>query len=271
MVRKLNFPKHLLAIDSTTISAHKTQLPWALFHGEKGAVKLHIALDIATQLPQKITETIARSHDSTVMEDVIDRQYIVIADRGYEKIERFDDFNRIGQKFVIRIKESTTLVMKHSLQKLNQTDSNVLADYTCKLGNGQNRSRDRFRIVEFTDYHGKQITVVSNLLNTSAETIAQIYKARWSVEVFFRWVKQNLKVSHVYATTPNGIYNQLYGALICYVLLKFIYEYINKKAKMTSLTLREFKQFLSWGVLPLEWNWFAQELRKLLDKLSLSG
>nr|WP_256224214.1 transposase [Paenibacillus sp. 1_12] len=102
--------------------------------------------------------------------------------------------------------------------------SNVSRDITCKLGTEQCRSQKRHRVVFFQDDHGNEIRVATKLLHVSAEQIAAIYKARWGIEVFFRWIKQHLNVPILFGTTENAVYGQLFAALLAFVLLQWLHS-----------------------------------------------
>ncbi|WP_376717948.1 transposase [Paenibacillus forsythiae] len=95
---------------------------------------------------------------------------------------------------------------------MTQPDSPILRDLTCRLGMAQCRSRKRHRVVIFRDYEGREIRVVTDLMQVTAEQIALMYKARWQVEVFFRWIKQHLNIPTLFGTTENAVYGQLFGA-----------------------------------------------------------
>lgn len=252
--RKLSFPKELLLIDSTTITVGKTRLLWAPYHGERAGVKLHTALNLSTQLPRKVIETTGLQHDSPILDQLVDSSCILVADRAYFQIERCDTFLEKKQFFVIRLKTNVEIFRRKSLQRIVDSNSNVTHDYTCRLGTEQKRSNSRHRIVEFTDYEGKLIRVVTNLHNVSAETIAAIYKARWGVEVFFRWIKQHLNVPRLFGTTKNAVYNQLYAALLSYVILRFIHLSISKTIRERKLSFLGFTRRLTQNDLPLEWR-----------------
>ncbi|WP_033007091.1 IS4 family transposase, partial [Geobacillus sp. WSUCF1] len=113
---------------------------------------------------------------------------------------------------------------KKSLNRLPSASSSVQADFTCQLGTKQCRSTKRHRVVIFRDANGRDIRVVTNLFHASAETIADMYQQRWTVEIFFRWVKQYLNVPTLFGTTENAVYNQLFAAFIAYVLLRWLYD-----------------------------------------------
>ncbi|MFD1031771.1 transposase, partial [Metaplanococcus flavidus] len=97
------------------------------------------------------------------------------------------------------------------------------------------------------------IRVVTNLLNLAAEAIARIYKARWGIESFFRWIKQNLNVPKLFGQTPNAVYNQLFAALIAYVLMQWLYQKTKSAIPMPTLSLVAFQRTLLTGALPLIW------------------
>lgn len=118
------------------------------------------------------------------------------------------------------MKDNAVLSRPKSLQRQCVEGSNVTPDITCQLGTEQSRSEKHHRIVFFTDDDGHEIRVVASLMTVSAEDIAAMYKARWGIESFFRWIKQNLNVPTLFGTTENAVYTQLYAALSAYVLLK---------------------------------------------------
>ena len=108
-------------------------------------------------------------------------------------------------------------------------------------------------MVIFQDANGHEIRVVTNILNASAETIADMYQERWTVEVFFRWVKQYLNVPTLFGTTENAVYNQLFAAFIAYVLLRWLYDRTRKRTKRHLSFISFVRRFLS-GQLSLEWK-----------------
>ncbi|MFI2859371.1 IS4 family transposase, partial [Paenibacillus sp. JSM ZJ436] len=115
--RKLRIPSALLLVDSTTITVGKTRLPWAVFHGKRSGIKLHVAYDASANLPTKVIETVATKHDGPIGEKLANPEFIMVEDRAYGKIERFDNDVEQHQYFVIRIKENMTLVTPRSLQR----------------------------------------------------------------------------------------------------------------------------------------------------------
>ncbi len=262
--RKLGIPSSLLLVDSTTITVGKTRLPWAVFHGKRSGIKLHVAYDVAANMPTKVIETKAAKHDGPIGEKLANPDFIMVEDRAYGKIERFDTYAEQQQYFVIRIKENMTLVTPRSLQRQAVEGSNVTRDITCRLGTEQCRSEKRHRVVFFQDDHGHEIRVVTNLLHVSAEQIATIYKARWGIEVFFRWIKQHLNVPTLLGTTENAVYGQLFAALIAFVLLQWLHSSIKSSIiKCKSLALVSFARLFLLDRLSPEWR---VAISMLLDK-----
>lgn len=204
-------------------------------------------------MPLNVVETTGLVHDGPVGEKLADRRFILVQDRAYFNIKRIDGFVSDNQDFVIQMKENVELSTIRSLQRLPEEGTNVTRDFTCRLGKPQSRSKKRHRVVFFTDPEGHEIRVVTSLLHLSAETIAAMYKARWGIESFFRWIKQNLNVPKLFSQTANAVYNQLFAALIAYVLLQWLYQKTKSAIRKPSLSLVAFQRTLLTGTLPLIW------------------
>lgn len=162
-------------------------------------------------MPQKVIESIGSKHDGPVGEGLADKEYVLVQDRAYGKIERFDRYQEERQSFIIRLKDNVHLVRPRALRRQKVDGSSLVRDITCKLGTLQCRLEKRHLVVMFEDRQGHEIRVVTNLLKASAEEIAQIYKTRWEIETFFRWIKQHLNVPVLFGTTQNAVYGQLYA------------------------------------------------------------
>ncbi|MFK4303099.1 hypothetical protein ABH892_003219 [Paenibacillus sp. RC254] len=252
--RKLTFSKELLLIDSTTITVGKTRLPWAPYHGERSGIKLHVALRAQNGQPLQVVETLGSKHDGPMSETLAQPDYIVVMDRAYGKLERLDDFKIQGQSFVIRLRDNVHLDKPHALSRLQKADSSVIRDITCQLGTPQCRSKQRHRVVMFRDFEGRVIRVVTDLMQVTAEQIAQMYKARWQIEVFFRWIKQHLNIPTLFGRTENAVYGQLFCALIVYVLLKWLFDAAQGAwPKHAILSFARFSRLFLLQNLPVEW------------------
>ncbi|MDO0878253.1 IS4 family transposase [Anoxybacillus gonensis] len=251
--RSLRFPKALRVVDSTTVTVGKNRLTWAPYHGERSGVNMHVAYSPEQQMPSDIIETVGLRHDGPIGEQLTDVQSVLVEDRAYFKIERLDRFVKQKQPFVIRMKDNVEIHQKKSLKRLSSSSSSIVADFTCQLGTKQCRSKKRHRVVIFQDANGHDIRVVTNVLEASAEKIAEMYQERWTVEVFFRWIKQYLNVPTLFGTDEHAVYNQLFAAFIAYVLWRWLYHR-TEKWTTSSLTFLSFVRRFFSGQLPLEWK-----------------
>lgn len=138
--RQLKFPKELLLVDSTTITVGKNRLPWAPFHSSRAGVKLHVAFDMAKGRPQHVVETVGSRHDGPVGEELANPAYILVQDRAYGKIERFDRYQVQGQSFVIRLQEKVHLVSPQELSHPKAERSSIIKDVSCFLGTARSFS-----------------------------------------------------------------------------------------------------------------------------------
>ena len=262
--RKLSFPKELLLVDSTTITVGKTRLPWAPYHGERAGIKLHVALQAENGQPLNVIETVGSTHDGPVSEGLKQVEYIMVMDRAYGKLERLDRYKQDGQSFVIRLRDNVHLEKPRALRRQEDPDSPVIRDITCQLGTPQCRSVSRYRVVLFRDFEGREIRVVTDLMQVTAEQIANIYKARWQIEVFFRWIKQHVNIPTLFGTTENAVYGQLFTALMVYVLLKWLFDTANSTVVQHAvLSFARFTRLFRLHLLPLEWIVTIQQVVQL--------
>lgn len=253
--RTLKMPKTLLSIDSTTITVGKTRLPWAVYHGERSGIKLHVSFTNETEMPHQIVETTGLKHDGPVGISLEDKRFILVCDRAYFSIDKVDRYvtEKEKQHFVLRLKDNIQLNKKKSLKGIRTKDSNVTADFTCTLGTPQKQTKKRHRVVQCTDHRGKDIRVVTSLMAITAEKIVEMYKSRWAIESFFRWIKQNLNIPVLFGTSSNAVYNQLFAAMIAYVLLKFIHVQGSKVKHIKLFSFACFTRLFLCDELPIEW------------------
>jgi IS4 transposase len=173
------------------------------------------------------------------------------------------------QYFVIRVKENVTIHQPHTLKRLIVDGSNIVKDITCQLGKGEYRSTLRHRMVFFKDDKNREVRVVTNLMNVSAEAIANMYKSRWEIESFFRWIKQNLNASTLFGTTENAIFNQLYAALIAYILIRWLFDKTKTRRVFQQLSMLSFQRLLIIGALPIDW--FSEMMAFLKEREEMTG
>ena len=155
--RTLKMPKTLLSIDSTTITVGKTRLPWAVYHGERSGVKLHVSFTNETAMPLQIVESTGLKHDGPIGINLEDKRFILVCDRAYFSIDKVDRFVTESEKqhFVIRLKDNIQLNRKKSLKSTRTKDSNVTADFTCTLGTPQKQTKERHRVSNLRTTRGK--------------------------------------------------------------------------------------------------------------------
>jgi IS4 transposase len=256
-------------VDSTTVTVGKTRLPWAPYHGERAGIKLHVSLQAENEQPLNVIETLGSKHDGPVSEGLTQADYIMVMDRAYGKLERLDRFKEEGQSFVIRLRDNVHLEKPHALRRQKEPRSQVVRDITCQLGTLQCRSEKRHRVVIFQDFEGREIRVVTDLMQVTPEQIAQMYKARWQIEVFFRWIKQHLNIPTLFGTTKNAVYGQLFAALIVYVLLKWLFDTTRSTVSgHKNLSFARFSRLLILNHLPSEW---IVKIHIMLRKYKLGG
>ncbi|WP_438497050.1 IS4 family transposase [Paenibacillus sp. IHBB 3054] len=264
--RHLNLSKDLLLIDSTTITAPNSQMSWAPYKKFRGGIKLHVAFSHGQHSLVNVEETIAKHYDAPLGEVLADSDYILMQDRAYGKISRLDQYVHHGQSFVIRLKNNLHLLKPRNLRRPAEGDMKIVRDITCYIGQGKCQSVKRHRVVEFENDRGEVVRVVTDLRKESPGVIAEIYKARWQIEVFFRWIKQHLNVPCLFGTTEKAVYSQLFVALTVYVLLRYVFEGIHRNVPaFAQLTFWEFMQYWRIFNLPLEWQVQFSLLRSQSD------
>ena len=215
-------------IDSTTISLCLEMFDWAKFRTAKGGIKIHTSLDDSSGLPDVINITEAKTHDNKGMENnVFEKGTIIVEDRGYF------DFNLVLRRilanniFVTRIKDNTIYQSIKELELPNKEDQDILKDEIIQLTSPKAKetgiSEHQLRLVTvYKADENKVIQIISNNLDWKARTIADLYKKRWDIELFFKAMKQNLQIKSFVGTSENAVKSQIFIALISFLLLELI-------------------------------------------------
>lgn len=208
-------------IDSTTISLCLNKYKWATFRKTKAGVKLHLRVTFAEPglvYPDKAVITSAKPADHTQMDVLIDEaDATYLMDRGYLDYGKYDDYCVRGIRFVSRLKNNAIVEEVEELAALQE--STILRDVKVILGKGNKRMQHALRMVETVDSKGNSVRIITNRFDLTAEEIGDLYRSRWQIEIFFRWVKQNLKLTCFYGTEENAVMNQIWVCLIAYCLL----------------------------------------------------
>lgn len=210
------------AFDSTTIDLCLNLFQWAYFRRTKGGIKLHTLFDVVTQIPTYIHITEAKVHDVNVMDDIPYEPYaFYIFDKGYYDLDRLYRINIIDSYFVIRQKSHLNYEVVDGEELLDNAD-NVLLDQTICVTGYQTKKKypaTLRRIVYYAPELKRTFTFLTNNFSLKASDIALLYKQRWQVELFFRWIKQHLRVTSFWGTTENAVRIQIYVAVITYCLV----------------------------------------------------
>ncbi len=213
------------AFDSTTIDLCLSLFQWALFRTTKGGIKVHTMFDVVTQIPTYIHITEAKVHDVNAMDDIPYEPYaFYIFDKGYYDLARLYRINIIDSYFVIRQKAHLNYEIVDGEDMLDGPD-NVLLDQTISLTGYQTKKKypgTLRRIVYYAPELKRTFTFLTNNFALKASDIALLYKQRWQVELFFRWIKQHLRVTSFWGNTENAVRIQIYVAVIAYCLVAIV-------------------------------------------------
>ena len=237
------------ALDSTTVDLCLSLFPWAKFRKRKAAIKLHTLLDLRGNIPSFIKITDGKWHDVNVLDELIPEpgSYYVM-DRGYLDFERLHLFSDCSAFFIIRAKKNLRYRRLYSAP-IDKT-TGVRSDQTIVL-TGVNTAEhypDKLRRIRFVDAETRKNPVfLSNDFSLPPESIALLYKQRWQVELFFRWIKQHLRIKAFFGTSENAVKTQVWIAISVYVLVAII-----KKRLNLDLSLYTILQILSIAVFEKE-------------------
>ncbi|HEY4601819.1 MAG TPA: IS4 family transposase [Cerasibacillus sp.] len=216
--RKVTTP--LKIIDSSTLPLNLTNHKWAEFRKTKSGVKLHLRLifmEKGRSYPDQAVLTNAIEHDRGQLEVFVDdKECMYVFDRGYLDYERFDRMTDDGYFFVSRLRKNAVVrvIEPFSLPE----NSSVLSDEMVVIGTTQNRSENVFRLLKLHDTKGNELHLLTDRFDIDADEIAEIYKSRWAIELFFKWMKQHLNIKKFYGHSEQAVHNQVYVAMIVYCL-----------------------------------------------------
>jgi transposase len=230
------------ALDSTTIDLCLSVFPWAHFRDQKAAVKMHTLLDLRGSIPTFIEVSDGKRHDVNLLDEIVaEPGAFYVMDRAYLDFKRLHAFHRSGAFFVTRTK--TGVVLNRRYSHAVPPDIGVTSDQTVVLGtSGSARNYpDTLRRVRFVDpEQGRRLIFLTNNFELPALTIAQLYKSRWRIELFFKWIKQHLRIKAFYGSSENAVKTQIWIAVASYVLIAIL-----KKRLLLSASLPEILQVLS--------------------------
>jgi hypothetical protein len=243
----LDLDNTIYALDASTIDLCLSVFPWALFRSTKSAVKLHTLLDLRGNIPTFIHISDGKLHDVNVLDILIPEPgAFYIMDRGYVDFKRLFVLNQAGAFFIIRAKSNTQYKRQYS-HAINKDDG-LRCDQTIVL-TGCNSKHDYPQSLRRVKYYDskteKTFNYLTNNFTIPAQTVADLYRYRWQVELFFKWIKQHLRIKSFFGTSENAVKSQIWIAISVYVLVAIIKKRLNLKAdlytilQILSLTLFE--------------------------------
>jgi putative transposase len=236
---QFRFKNPLYSLDASTIDLCLSVFPWAKFRTTKGAVKLHVGLNHAGYLPEFVTLTEGRKHDVTVGRILkFPKGSIVVMDKAYNDYAWYKQLTDNGIFFVTRLKTNAKYRVIERREVLQS--KGLTSDQTSEFTGLQiaKKCPVQLRRIGYRDpATGKHYVFLTNNFKLAARTIADIYKARWQVELFFKWIKQNLKIKSFVGTSRNAVMTQIWIALCMYLLLAFL-KFQSKLTKSMQQILR---------------------------------
>jgi putative transposase len=218
------FKNSLYSLDASTIDLCLSVFPWADFRTTKGAIKLHVGLNHAGYLPEFIQMTEGATHEVNIGKLLnFPKGGIIAMDRGYTDYSWYNALNDRGIFFVTRLKKNADyqVIKRHTVDKCQ----GLTSDQVIRFSNIQ-KAKDcptRLRRIGYRDPEtGKHYVFLTNHMKLSAKTIADIYKSRWQIELFFKWIKQNLKIKSFIGTSKNAVMTQIWIAMCVYLILSYL-------------------------------------------------
>src|SRR5450759_3907858 len=230
----VDLDQSLYALDSTTIDLCLSLFPWARFRKHKAAVKMHTLLDLHGNIPTFISITDGKVHDVNILDEFLpEAGAFYVMDRGYVDFERLFEFTLSSAFFVVRTKSNVLLQRRYS-HAVDKT-TGVRSDHTVILTAMDSATAypDALRRVTYLDVETKKrFKFLTNNFTLPALTIAQIYKCRWQVELFFKWIKQHLRIKAFFGTSENAVKTQIWIAVSVYVLVAIVRKRLGLEASL---------------------------------------
>ena len=256
---KFRFKNKLLSIDSTTISLCLSLFAWAEFRRAKGGVKAHVLLDHDDYMPSYVLVSKARLHDSKLLARLrLNPGSIIAMERAYNDYAQFAQWTTQGVYFVTRMKENARYEVIE--QRTPPQNRNILRDEVIRLTGvhakipAQDKCPHRLRrIVVWDDKNQRELVILTNHLEFGATTLANVYKERWQIELFFKTLKQNLKIKSFVGVSENAVRIQIWTALIALLLLRWLHHLSKARWSLSNLasllrlnlfTYRDLRQWL---------------------------
>jgi transposase len=233
----LEIDEMVYAIDASTIDLCMSLFPWARFRKGKSAIKLHAMIDLNGSIPAFVAVTEGKVHEINALDWIIfEAGAFYVMDRGYVDFARLDRIHTALAFFVIRAKSNMRYYVRESRQVDKSTG--LRADQTIRLNGPRTKGlyRRDLRRISFLDTEtGKLLVFVTNNFEIDAIVIAKIYKARWQIELFFKWIKQNLRVKAFYGLSENAVRTQIWIAICVYLMVAILNKTLRIEQSMSRI------------------------------------
>ncbi len=226
----------IYALDSTTIDLCLSLFPWAPFRDTKAAVKLHTLLDLRGAIPAFIHISDGKLHDVNVLDLLIPEPgAFYVMDRGYLDFARLYTLHQAGSFFVTRAKSNSKFRRVYSLPVDRATG--VICDQWVKLTGFYSHQDypERLRRIHYRDAQGRRLVFLTNHLSLPSRSVCDLYRQRWQVELFFKWIKQHLRIKRFYGTSENAVKTQVWIAICVYVLVAITRKRLGVKPSLYSM------------------------------------
>jgi hypothetical protein len=233
----LDLKNTVYALDSTTIDLCLSVFPWAHFQRTKAAVKMHTLLDLRGNIPTFIHVSDGKMHDVNALDLIVpEAGAIYVMDRGYTDFGRLYTLHQAGAFFVTRARVNMDGRRLYSAK--SDRAAGIICDQTIVLAGAHSIARypEQMRRIRFKDVEtGKTLVFITNQRTLPAVTICALYKSRWQVELFFKWIKQHLRIKRFYGTSENAVKTQIWIAVSVYVLVAIVKKKLALKASLYTL------------------------------------
>ena len=233
----LELDQTVYALDATTIDLCLSVFPWAQFRQAKGAIKLHTLLDLRGSIPTFIHISDGKEHDVNILDDLVpEAGAFYVMDRGYLDFFRLYGLTKALAFFVIRAKSNLACRRLYSAQV--DRSAGLICDQTIVLTSPTSAKfyPEKLRRIKYHDAEtGKTLVFLTNNFTLPALTIAQLYRCRWKVELFFKWIKQNLRIKAFYGTSENAVKTQIWIAVTVYLLVAILKKRLGLTASLYSI------------------------------------
>jgi IS4 transposase len=261
----LELDEMVYALDSTTIDLCLTLFPWAKFRRRKAAVKMHTLIDIHGSIPVFIHISDGKMHDVNVLDILeIEAGSIYLVDRGYIDFDRLYNIHKNNAFFITLSKSNMKFRRIYSHQ--SDISSGIHSNQTIALTVPKSRKEypEKLRRIHFYDSeHQNHLYFLTNNFNFTAGTITKLYKCRWQVELFFKWIKQHLRIKAFYGTSENAVKSQIWIAICIYVLLAIIKKKLN--SEMSLYTILQVASVSLFEKMPINEAFSVQNIRELTE------